>query len=81
MVFAVVTPPNQNPITSVRAILSRDKNGNEGIVGVEGIGPMVTASDRVLEHYKSVAKLALGKVSNVELFVVEFSNPKDIEKL
>lgn len=81
-------PENEQPITSLYAIVSRDKDGNEGIVSAPTIagfnGPLVTSkgpdNSRILQFYEQIAK-NLKHGTGKDLYVVEFTGKRDIKKL
>jgi hypothetical protein len=66
-------PPNEKIIDAVFVGLSEDPDGKNGIVAAyaPGIGgtPMVTASDAVLEFFKSQAlMLAKGMEAHIKIY-------------
>lgn len=67
------TPLNEKPINKLWGVLSRDKNGNEGILGIDGpfgVVPALTGSERVLERFKEIAREEIA--DGFEIVVAEF---------
>lgn len=75
----MINPPNLKPIKTLWAILSVDKNGNEGLclLNVPEVGPQlaVTGSERILQVYKDCALRGMGeaKAAGLEIVVAEFT--------
>lgn len=72
----VHNPPNERPIVEVWIGMSEDADGKNGIVAtiVPGFGgtPMVTSSQRVLDHFKTKAASDSAE-SNMRIKIYRFA--------
>ncbi len=77
------TPPNEMPLDELHAVLSRDENGNEGIVSWMsdmGAMPLVFGNPRMIEQLIPMLK-QMSAQSKKPLYIVKYTNKQDVQTI
>lgn len=76
-------PPNEYPLDTLYVALSRDENGNEGIISWMsdmGAMPIVFGNVKMIEHLTPVLKQMSAKTKE-KIHIVKYTNKQDIETI